>query len=87
MLTARQRDVLRFLQKFLQTNQYAPSYVEIQDGCNLSSKSQVHGILTDLEKRGFINRIKHTTRAIEVLRGPDSLDRTTVPHDFAQAAP
>ena len=68
MITKRQSDVLKFVQTFMKKRGYAPSYTEIMDGCDLSSKGHVHKLLKDLAERGWVKKIDGKHRAIEVIR-------------------
>jgi repressor LexA len=77
MLTQRQRDLLTFIKEFIFENGYSPSFVEMTEAIGLKNKSGVHRILTALEERGYIYRLKNRARAIEVLsvRSVGSLDQ------------
>jgi repressor LexA len=70
MLTPRQNDCWLFLAKYTAEHGYAPSFEEMADALNLASKSSIHRLLGALEERGFIRRLRHRSRAIEVLKMP-----------------
>lgn len=71
MLTRRQRDVLVFIEAYQRREGgVSPSCEEIAKGVGSKSKGRASQILRDLEFRGFIRRLKHRNRAIEVLKSP-----------------
>ncbi len=74
MLTRKQHDLLHFIHKRLQRDGVPPSFDEMKDALDLRSKSGIHRLITALEERGFIRRLAHRARAIEVLRLPESID-------------
>ena len=74
MLTRKQYDLLHFIHKRLQKDGVPPSFDEMKDALDLRSKSGIHRLITALEERGFIRRLPHRARAIEIVRLPDSLD-------------
>lgn len=76
MLTKKQLDLLEFIQKRLQRDGVPPSFDEMKDALDLRSKSGIHRLITALEERGFIRRLAHRARAIEVLKLPESLGGT-----------
>ncbi len=71
MLTRKQMDLLIFINKRLARDGVPPSFDEMKDHLNLRSKSGIHRLITALEERGFIRRLAHKARAIEILRMPD----------------
>lgn len=75
MLTKKQRDLLEFIHKRLQRDGVPPSFDEMKEALDLRSKSGIHRLITALEERGFIRRLAHRARAIEILRLPEDLDR------------
>lgn len=77
MLTKKQHQLLLFIQKRLEENGVSPSFDEMKDALDLKSKSGIHRLITALEERGFIRRLPHRARALEILRTPDS--SATVP--------
>jgi repressor LexA len=73
MLTRKQYDLLHFIHKRLQRDGVPPSFDEMKEALDLRSKSGIHRLITALEERGFIHRLAHRARAIEIIRLPDSL--------------
>jgi len=73
MLTRKQHDLLHFIHKRLQRDGVPPSFDEMKDALDLRSKSGIHRLITALEERGFIRRLAHRARAIEIVRLPDSI--------------
>lgn len=71
MLTRKQHELLTYLQKYLGDHGVSPSFDEMRDALGLKSKSGIHRLITGLEERGFIRRLPHRARAIEVLRLPE----------------
>jgi repressor LexA len=74
MLTRKQHDLLQFIHKRLQKDGVPPSFDEMKDALDLRSKSGIHRLITALEERGFIHRLAHRARAIEIVKLPDSFD-------------
>ena len=72
MLTKKQHELLEFIQSRLEKTGVSPSFDEMKDALNLKSKSGIHRLITGLEERGFIRRLPHRARALEVLKLPDS---------------
>ncbi|WP_095589797.1 transcriptional repressor LexA [Actibacterium ureilyticum] len=75
MLTRKQLDLLKFIDKRLQADGVPPSFDEMKEALDLRSKSGIHRLITALEERGFIRRLPHRARAIEILKMPDGSDR------------
>ena len=73
MLTKKQLDLLAFIHKRVQRDGVPPSFDEMKEALDLRSKSGIHRLITALEERGFIRRLAHRARAIEVVKLPDSL--------------
>jgi repressor LexA len=73
MLTKKQRDLLNFIHNRVQRDGVPPSFDEMKEALDLRSKSGIHRLITALEERGFIRRLAHRARAIEVVRLPDAL--------------
>lgn len=71
MLTSKQRDLLIFIHERLEKDGVSPSFDEMKDALGLKSKSGVHRLITALEERGFLRRLAHRARALEVQRLPD----------------
>jgi repressor LexA len=74
MLTKKQYDLLMFIHKRIQRDGVSPSFDEMKDSLDLRSKSGIHRLITALEERGFIRRLAHRARAIEVVRLPENVD-------------
>ena len=72
MLTKKQHELLLFIHKRLSEDGVSPSFDEMKDALQLASKSGVHRLVSALEERGFIRRLAHRARALEVLKMPDS---------------
>ena len=72
MLTRKQLDLLNFITKRIQKDGVSPSFDEMKEALDLRSKSGIHRLITALEERGFIRRLPHRARAIEILKLPDS---------------
>ncbi|WP_370155146.1 transcriptional repressor LexA [Ferrovibrio sp.] len=72
MLTRKQHDLLMYIHEKLETTGVSPSFEEMKEAMQLKSKSGIHRLVTGLEERGFIRRLAHRARALEVLRLPDS---------------
>ena len=70
MLTQKQHDLLKFIDKRLKKNSISPSYDEMKDALGLASKSGIHRLITALEERGFIRRLPHRARALEIIKLP-----------------
>ncbi|NIY73359.1 transcriptional repressor LexA [Marivivens donghaensis] len=73
MLTKKQLDLLEFIHKRVQRDGVPPSFDEMKDALDLRSKSGIHRLITALEERGFIRRLAHRARALEILKLPESL--------------
>lgn len=73
MLTRKQLDLLNFIHKRVQRDGVPPSFDEMKVALNLRSKSGIHRLITALEERGFIRRLAHRARAIEVVKLPDAM--------------
>jgi repressor LexA len=72
MLTRKQYELLMFIDRRLRESGVAPSFDEMKDALALRSKSGIHRLITGLEERGFIRRLPHRARALEVLRLPEN---------------
>ncbi|WP_119303176.1 LexA family protein [Dongia deserti] len=71
MLTRKQRELLKFIQERLGETGISPSFDEMKEALGLKSKSGVHRLITGLEERGFIKRLPHRARALDVVRLPE----------------
>ncbi|MDX1483139.1 MAG: transcriptional repressor LexA [Alphaproteobacteria bacterium] len=72
MLTKKQHELLVYIDARLKKTGVCPSFDEMKDALGLKSKSGIHRLITGLEERGFIRRLPHRARALEVLRLADS---------------
>ena len=72
MLTEKQKELLLFIHERMQAEGVPPSFDEMKDALDLKSKSGIHRLITALVERGFIRRLPHRARAIEVLRLPEN---------------
>jgi len=73
MLTRKQLDLLEFIHKRVQRDGVPPSFDEMKEALDLRSKSGIHRLITALEERGFIRRLAHRARAIEIVKLPDAI--------------
>ncbi|MEM1361480.1 MAG: transcriptional repressor LexA [Pseudomonadota bacterium] len=74
MLTKKQLDLLEFIHTRVQADGVPPSFDEMKTALDLRSKSGIHRLITALEERGFIRRLAHKARAIEIVKLPDALE-------------
>ena len=74
MLTKKQLQLLDFINKRMQRDGVPPSFDEMKDALDLRSKSGIHRLITALEERGFIRRLAHRARAIEIVKLPDAME-------------
>ena len=72
MLTKKQPELLMFIHRHLDQTGVSPSFDEMKDALNLKSKSGIHRLITGLEERGFIRRLPHRARALEVVKLPEA---------------
>lgn len=77
MLTAKQHELIRFIQERLEATGISPSFEEMKEALDLKSKSGVHRLISALEERGFIRRLPNRARALEVIKMPE--DATPAP--------
>ncbi len=68
MLTKKQKELFDYLKNYISNNQISPSFEEMKQAVNLKSKSGIHRLITSLEQRGFIKRLKHRARAMEIIK-------------------
>jgi len=73
MLTRKQLDLLDFINKRMVRDGVPPSFDEMKEALDLRSKSGIHRLVTALEERGFVRRLAHRARAIEIVKLPESL--------------
>jgi repressor LexA len=79
MLTAKQRELLIFIDARLKDGGVSPSFDEMREALELKSKSGVHRLISALEERGFIRRLPNRARALEVLKLPEARSATVTP--------
>ncbi len=72
MLTQKQHELLLFINKRINETGFSPSFDEMKEALSLASKSGIHRLITALEERGFLRRLPHRARALEVLKLPES---------------
>jgi repressor LexA len=71
MLTRKQHELLMFIHERIKETGVSPSFDEMKEALDLASKSGIHRLITALEERGFLRRLAHRARALEVVRLPD----------------
>ncbi|MDP3342676.1 transcriptional repressor LexA [Frigidibacter sp.] len=76
MLTRKQLELLDFIQKRMDHDGVPPSFDEMKEALDLRSKSGIHRLITALEERGFIRRLAHRARAIEIVKLPEAMERS-----------
>jgi len=79
MLTKKQYELLMFIDHSLRESGVSPSFDEMKDALDLKSKSGIHRLITGLEERGFIRRLPHRARALEVLKLPENAQDSATP--------
>ncbi len=72
MLTSKQNELLLFINERLKKDGVSPSFDEMKDALNLASKSGIHRLISALEERGFLRRLAHRARALEVIKLPQT---------------
>lgn len=72
MLTAKQHELLHFIQQRLDASGISPSFEEMKEALGLKSKSGIHRLISALEERGFLRRLPNRARALEVLKLPEA---------------
>ena len=87
MLTRKQYELLLFIDKRLRETGISPSFDEMKDALDLKSKSGIHRLITGLEERGFIRRLMHRARALEVVRLPENFEDMELPAPSAKFSP
>jgi len=68
MLTKKQKELFVYLNDYILSNDFSPSFEEMKNAVNLKSKSGIHRLITSLEQRGYIKRLKHKARAMEIIK-------------------
>ena len=72
MLTKKQKNLLIYINEKLKNDGVSPSYDEMRVSLNLKSKSGIHRLISALEERGFVKRLAHKARALEVVKLPEN---------------
>jgi len=83
MLTKKQKNLLIFINKKLRSSGISPSYEEMKSSLNLKSKSGIHRLISALEERGFIKRLAHKARALEVIKLPETASANDIYNSFS----
>jgi repressor LexA len=71
MLTRKQHELLMFIHERIKESGVSPSFDEMKDALDLASKSGIHRLITALEERGFVRRLPHRARALEIVKMPE----------------
>ena len=82
MLTKKQKNLLIFINKKIRSTGISPSYEEMKNSLNLKSKSGIHRLISALEERGFIKRLAHKARALEVIKLPENASANDIFNSF-----
>ena len=83
MLTKKQRNLLIFINKKIRSTGVSPSYEEMKESLGLKSKSGIHRLISALEERGFVKRLAHKARALEVLKLPETASANDIYNSFS----
>ena len=83
MLTKKQKNLLLFINKKIRSTGVSPSYEEMKNSLNLKSKSGIHRLISALEERGFIKRLAHKARALEVIKLPETASANDIYNSFS----
>ena len=83
MLTAKQKELLVFINTKVQETGVPPSFDEMKEALDPRSKSGIHRLITALEERGFIRRLPHRARALEILKLPDAMQDSSKKSGFS----
>ncbi len=75
MLTRKQLELLDFIRIRMDRDGVPPSFDEMKEALDLRSKSGIHRLITALEERGFIRRLAHRARAIEIVKLPEAMEK------------
>lgn len=87
MLTRKQYELLMFIDERLRATGISPSFDEMKDALDLKSKSGIHRLITGLEERGFIRRLAHRARALEVIKLPENIADQPLPPASSRFSP
>src|ERR1700735_3902808 len=77
MLTRKQKELLLLIRERMDADGVPPSFDEMKEALGLRSKSGIHRLITGLEERGFIKRLPHRARALDITRMPEGIDAKT----------
>jgi repressor LexA len=83
MLTKKQKNLLLYINKKLRASGVSPSYEEMKQSLNLKSKSGIHRLISALEERGFIRRLPHKARALQVIKLPETASANDIYNSFS----
>ena len=83
MLTKKQKNLLLFINKKIRSTGVSPSYEEMKNSLNLKSKSGIHRLISALQERGFIRRLPHKARALEVIKLPETASANDIYNTFS----
>ena len=83
MLTKKQKNLLLYINKKLRSSGISPSYEEMKVSLNLKSKSGIHRLISALEERGFLRRLPHKARALEVIKLPETASANDIYNSFS----
>jgi repressor LexA len=83
MLTKKQKNLLLYINKKIRSSGVSPSYEEMKNSLNLKSKSGIHRLISALQERGFIRRLPHKARALEVLKLPETASANDIYNSFS----
>ena len=78
MLTKKQKELFEYLENYIEEKGIAPSFEEMKNAVKLKSKSGIHRLIMSLEQRGFIKRLKHRARAMEIIKSFNNNFKQTV---------
>ena len=82
MLTKKQKNLLIYINKKIRSTGISPSYEEMKNSLNLKSKSGIHRLISALEERGFVRRLAHKARALEVVKLPENASANDIFNTF-----
>ena len=82
MLTKKQKNLLIYINKKIRSSGVSPSYEEMKVSLNLKSKSGIHRLITAFEERGFVRRLAHKGRALEVIKLPEQASANDIFNTF-----
>lgn len=87
MLTKKQHELLMFIHERIKESGVSPSFDEMKEALDLASKSGIHRLITALEERGFLRRLPHRARALEVVKLPQQATTAAPPKGRAPFKP